>query len=261
MTHGPILLLSADVPGLELVEPYSDQFPQDCAVIKWRSWQQVLIREKISDKLDSEKAFILQEQEHLKKCTSFMKLFLFRPTSWRVFINWDTLGLVIFLPITEEIWELFSQGDIFKPMLNSKEQKQRGLRHAGLSLSSVISAGALDKQDFPSLMRWVRVNTPWVKLIESSPSPSWWQRCFLTGNLHSDCLARTATKCFRACCWNLQAQGSCTHSYCPPCSSAPHTPAVSSTSESSRNSVLASKMTLSLTGNKNIRNIIIKFKK
>lgn len=193
MTHGPILLLSADVPGLELVEPYSDQFPQDCAVIKWRSWQQVLIREKISDKLDSEKAFILQEQEHLKKCTSFMKLFLFRPTSWRVFINWDTLGLVIFLPITEAIWELFSQGDIFKPMLNSKEQKQRGLRHAGLSLSSVISAGALDKQDFPSLMRWVRVNTPWVKLIESSPSPSWWQRCFLTGNLHSDCLARTAT--------------------------------------------------------------------
>lgn len=131
-----------------------------------------------------------------------MKWFLFRPTSIRVYINCSTLGLVIFLPVTETNWELFSRGDIFKPTLYSKKKKQRALRHAGLSLSSVTSAGALHKQDFPS-----QKNTLWAKLIESSPSPWWWQRCFLTGNLQPGCFARTATKLFTACCCNLSGTG------------------------------------------------------
>lgn len=33
MTHGPILLLSADVVGLELAESYSAEFTQDCVII------------------------------------------------------------------------------------------------------------------------------------------------------------------------------------------------------------------------------------
>lgn len=151
MAHGLIPLLSADVQGLELGESYSDEFLQDCAVIKRRSLAAYVNkgkRKSACEKLDSEKGFTLQWEGYLKKCSSVMKLFVFRPTSRRMYINWYTPGLVMFLPIPEAIWELFSQGDIFKPMLYSKEQKQRGLRHPGLSLSSVISAGALDKQDF-----------------------------------------------------------------------------------------------------------------
>lgn len=162
MTHGLILLLSANVPGLELEESYSDEFLQDCTVIKWRSLEACVSKGKnksACEKLDSEKRFILQGQVNSKKCISVMKWFLFRSTSRRMYINWYTLGLVIFFSITEAIWELFSQGDIFKLMLYSKEQKKRGLRHPQLSLSSVISAGALDKQEFTSLMWWVQINT------------------------------------------------------------------------------------------------------
>lgn len=71
-------------------------------------------------------------------------------------INRHTLGIAIFFPITEAIWELFSQGDIFKCYTLRDGRKWASGIH-GLSLSSLISAGALDKQDFTSLMQWVRI--------------------------------------------------------------------------------------------------------
>lgn len=63
MAHGLIPLLSADVQGLELGESYSDEFLQDCAVIKRRRLAAYVNkgkRKNACEKLDSEKGFTLQ---------------------------------------------------------------------------------------------------------------------------------------------------------------------------------------------------------
>lgn len=78
-----------------------------------------------------------------------MKSFLSRPTSRRVHINWDTLRLVIFPPITEAIWELFSQGGIFEQTLNSKEEKQRGLGLQGFLSAQWSQQEHLTNKTFP----------------------------------------------------------------------------------------------------------------
>lgn len=188
-----------------------------------------------------------------------MKSFLSRPTSRRVHINWDTLRLCDFPSHHRSNLRIVFPRGYFRTNAELQGREAKGPRAAGFSLSSVIAAGALDKQDFPSLTRWARINARWVKLIESSPGPARWQRWFLTGNLHWDCCARTATKRSTAAAETCRVQGGCTPLLPSPELSTAH-PAVSSTSAAQETQHLPDKFTLSLTGNKNTQNRIIKLK-
>lgn len=120
-------------------------------------------------------------------------------TSRRMCINWYTLGLAIFFPIAEAIQELFSQGDIFKPMLYSKRWKKMGPRHPwAFSQLTDLSRSTLQ----------TRLHLP--NAVSKDKGFSEWSSLSLHPSLHCESTifswaicTQTATNFFTAYCWKL----------------------------------------------------------
>lgn len=150
-------------------------------------------------------------------------------------INWYTPGLAIFFPITEAIWELFSQGDIFKPMLYSKGWGKMGLRHpwAFSQLTDLSRSTWQTRLHLPNTVSKDKGFAEWSSL-SLHPSLHCESTIFSWAICTQNAFSETATNCFPAHCWNCKGQ--CVL-YMLPLSWAQDTSVVSPTTEMSKNLV------------------------